>query len=84
VQKEIDAGVAPSQIVVAGFSQGGAVALHTVLRSPHALGGCVALSTWLPLNADYPAKLSPAAAASARIFQVTLNNAAKKHTSKLF
>lgn len=58
IQKEIDGGVKPSRIIVAGFSQGGAVAFHTALRSSHALGGCVALSTWVPLREDYPAALS--------------------------
>ena len=62
VQQEIDKGVKPARIVIAGFSQGGAVAFHTALRSPHALGGVVALSTWVPLRADYPAAFSPAAA----------------------
>jgi predicted esterase len=62
VQQEIDKGVKPARIVIAGFSQGGAVAFHAALRSPHALGGVVALSTWVPLRADYPAAFSPAAA----------------------
>lgn len=58
IQKEIDQGVSPQQIVVAGFSQGGALAFHVALRSNHALGGVVALSTWVPFAKDYPAKLS--------------------------
>ncbi len=61
IQTEVDQGIEPQRIVVAGFSQGGAVALHTSLRSTHALGGCIALSTWLPLRDDYPAALSPTA-----------------------
>ena len=35
--------------------------LHTALRSPHTLGGCVALSTWLPLRSDFPEALSGSA-----------------------
>lgn len=69
IQKEVDAGVDTKRIVVAGFSQGGAVALQLALRSPHPLGGCIALSTWLPLRADYPAALSPSSSAL-KILQV--------------
>jgi phospholipase/carboxylesterase len=43
-------GVPSSRIVIAGFSQGGAVALHTALRYPEPLGGLLALSTYLPLD----------------------------------
>eukprot|EP00428_Durinskia_dybowskii_P078333 CAMPEP_0170361214 /NCGR_PEP_ID=MMETSP0117_2-20130122/3689_1 /TAXON_ID=400756 /ORGANISM="Durinskia baltica, Strain CSIRO CS-38" /LENGTH=184 /DNA_ID=CAMNT_0010615569 /DNA_START=127 /DNA_END=678 /DNA_ORIENTATION=+ len=70
VQQEIDKGIDPKRIVLAGFSQGGAVVLHTALRSSHALGGCVALSTWLPLRDDYPVALSASAQGSLRILQV--------------
>lgn len=42
-------GVEPSRIVVAGFSQGGAIALHTALRYPDRLAGVLALSTYLPM-----------------------------------
>lgn len=62
VQAEIDKGLSPQRIVIGGFSQGGAAALHYSLRSSHPLGGVLALSTWLPLRSDYPAALSPAAA----------------------
>ena len=47
--------VEPSRIVVAGFSQGGAIALHTALRLPDRLAGVLALSTYLPM-ADALAK----------------------------
>jgi phospholipase/carboxylesterase len=50
IQKERDAGVNGTSIVIAGFSQGGAVALHTALRYPQLLGGVLALSTYLPLQ----------------------------------
>jgi len=50
IQREIDRGVAASRIVIAGFSQGGAVALHAALRHPVRLGGVMALSTYLPLH----------------------------------
>jgi len=41
--------VPPERIVLAGFSQGGAIVLHTALRYPRRLAGVVALSTYLPL-----------------------------------
>ena len=43
--------VPPEKIVVAGFSQGGAIALQTALRYPKPLAGVMALSTYLPLAA---------------------------------
>merc|ERR1712055_540533 len=43
------------QIVLAGFSQGGGLALYTGLTHAEQLGGIVALSTWLPLR-DYVIK----------------------------
>ena len=48
IQQEIAAGVPPEKIVLAGFSQGGAMALHTGLRQQHSLGGVLALSCYLP------------------------------------
>lgn len=47
VDKEIAAGIPASRVVLAGFSQGGHLALKTALFSPQRLAGCVALSTWL-------------------------------------
>ena len=47
-------GVAAERIVLAGFSQGGAVALHAGLRSSERLAGILALSTWLPLADSLP------------------------------
>ncbi len=61
IQKEIDSGIPSNKIILAGFSQGGALALHVSLRSKFQLGGCIALSTWLPLRDDYPEALSDAA-----------------------
>jgi pimeloyl-ACP methyl ester carboxylesterase len=49
VEREIARGVPAERIVLAGFSQGGAVALHTALRYPRRLAGVLALSTYLPL-----------------------------------
>ncbi|MEX2149773.1 MAG: hypothetical protein WD793_06140 [Steroidobacteraceae bacterium] len=49
IEKEQAAGIDSSRIVVAGFSQGGAVALHAGLRYAEPLAGILALSTYLPL-----------------------------------
>lgn len=49
IQREIDRGIASERIVLMGFSQGCAMTLMTGLRSPHRLGGLVALSGYLPL-----------------------------------
>jgi len=51
---EIGRGMDPSRIVLAGFSQGGAVALSAALRFPRPLAGVLALSTYLP----FPARLA--------------------------
>ncbi len=47
IDNEITRGIAPERIVLAGFSQGGVIALHTGLRLPHRLAGIIALSTHL-------------------------------------
>jgi phospholipase/carboxylesterase len=49
IAKEIERGIAPGKIVLAGFSQGGAIVLQTGLRYPQRLAGILALSTYLPL-----------------------------------
>lgn len=49
VAAEIEKGVDPGRIFVAGFSQGGALALLTGLQSQFRLGGIAALSGWLPV-----------------------------------
>jgi phospholipase/carboxylesterase len=49
VARERSRGIDARRIVLAGFSQGGAIALQTGLRHPERLAGIMALSTWLPL-----------------------------------
>ena len=49
VAREESRGIDTAKIVLAGFSQGGAIALQTGLRHPKRLAGILALSTWLPL-----------------------------------
>ncbi|SNT69496.1 alpha/beta hydrolase [Psychrobacter sp. LV10R520-6] len=50
ITREIERGVAPEHIVLAGFSQGGAVAYHVALGYPQRLAGLMALSTYLATN----------------------------------
>lgn len=47
IQSEIDKGIAPERIVLAGFSQGGVIAYHLSLRYPHQLAGIMCLSTYM-------------------------------------
>lgn len=49
IEAQIKAGFKPNQIVLAGFSQGGAIALHTATRTQHKLAAVVALSCYLPI-----------------------------------
>ncbi|MEM1264271.1 MAG: carboxylesterase [Pseudomonadota bacterium] len=63
---EIERGISPDNIVVAGFSQGGAVATFTALTYPIRLGGLIALSTYLPV-ADVLAAERHAANADLRV-----------------
>ena len=49
VAREQERGIAADKIIVAGFSQGGAIALHAGLRAANRLAGILALSTYLPL-----------------------------------
>ena len=52
ISKEVARGIPNNRIVLSGFSQGGAIALQTALRHKKALGGVIALSTYLPLKAS--------------------------------
>jgi len=49
IAREESRGITTEKIVLAGFSQGGAIALQTALRHPKRLAGILLLSTWLPL-----------------------------------
>jgi phospholipase/carboxylesterase len=60
IERELAAGVAARRIVLGGFSQGGAMALHAGLRHAVSLAGIAALSAYLPLRAKLAADLSPA------------------------
>lgn len=50
VAREIGRGIAAEKIILAGFSQGGAIALQVGLRHRESLGGILALSTYLTLE----------------------------------
>ena len=50
IDAEVSKGIPTERIILAGFSQGGAIALHTALRYPRPLAGILALSTYLPLH----------------------------------
>ncbi len=52
IDAQIAEGLAPEQIFLAGFSQGGAMALFTALRSNLTLGGALILSAYLPLATE--------------------------------
>jgi len=56
IENEIARGVAGEHILLAGFSQGGAIALHTGLRHVGKLAGILALSTYVPLAASLEAE----------------------------
>ena len=50
IEREIERGIKSENIILAGFSQGGAIALHTALRYEKPLAGIMALSAYLPLT----------------------------------
>jgi len=60
LKREIARGIPAKNIVLAGFSQGCAMALHTGLRFPQALAGIVALSGYLPLAEHFAGERAPA------------------------
>jgi phospholipase/carboxylesterase len=60
IAEETRRGLTPKQIVLAGFSQGGAIVLQTGLRHPERLAGILALSTYVPLASTLEAEASPA------------------------
>lgn len=59
LRREVELGVPASRVVLAGFSQGGAVALHAGLRHPQSLAGLLALSAYLPFAGALASEKSP-------------------------
>ncbi|MEM8962965.1 MAG: alpha/beta fold hydrolase [Acidobacteriota bacterium] len=60
IEREVERGVAHRRIVLGGFSQGGAVALHTSLRHANRLAGVMVLSAYLLLADRLESEASPA------------------------
>jgi phospholipase/carboxylesterase len=58
IENELQSGVTSDRIVLAGFSQGGAIVLHTGLHFPKRLAGILAMSMHLPTLRDRSAMLS--------------------------
>ena len=56
IEREQQRGIASENIILAGFSQGGAVALHTALRWNSPLAGVLILSAYLPLRQNLAAE----------------------------
>jgi phospholipase/carboxylesterase len=63
IAREVGNGIPAEHIVLAGFSQGGSIALQTGLRYPQRLAGILALSTYIPLAATLAAERAAANAA---------------------
>jgi phospholipase/carboxylesterase len=64
IAQQNERGVPTSRILLAGFSQGGAIALAAGLRHAEKLAGVIALSTYLPLRESFAAERSAANAAT--------------------
>jgi phospholipase/carboxylesterase len=60
IAKEAARGIPTNRVVLAGFSQGGAVSLYTVPRYPEKLAGVMALSCYLPRESTFLAERAPA------------------------
>lgn len=60
IHREHARGIASDHIILAGFSQGGAIALHMATRHPDRFAGVIALSTYLPLAAELSKVRDPA------------------------
>lgn len=65
IAAEVAAGIPADRIVLAGFSQGGVIALHTGLRHQNKLAGILALSTYLALHESLDSEAAEANKATA-------------------
>jgi len=60
IEREAERGIPPERVVLAGFSQGGAIALHAGLRYPQTLAGIMGLSTYLLMSGQLAGERSAA------------------------
>jgi len=60
IDREKERGTKEERLVLAGFSQGGTIALHTGLRRPQRIAGVMALSAYLPVAEKLSAEASAA------------------------
>lgn len=68
IQREVQRGIAPARILLAGFSQGGAITLSYGLQATPPLAGLVAMSTYLPDPASAASRLVAGATAQPVFF----------------
>ena len=66
IERERERGVSHDRIVLAGFSQGGAIAMYTAMRYRHKLAGLMVLSSWMPLESSINDEVVQAAASQPR------------------
>jgi len=92
IDAEIESGIPPERVVVAGFSQGGAIALHGGLRYPKRLAGVLGISCYLPLPTETAEGLAPANAKTPMfmahgtqdpVIPVTAGEQSRKHLQNL-
>src|SRR5437879_5386504 len=60
IGREKERGTKAGRVVLGGFSQGGAIALHTGLRHPERIAGIMAVSTYVPVGEKLPPEASAA------------------------
>jgi phospholipase/carboxylesterase len=60
LERESERGIASERVAIAGFSQGGAMALHIATRHPQKFAGVIALSCYLPLARELQSTRNPA------------------------
>ena len=70
IQHEHSRGIPYDKIVVAGFSQGGAIASHCALCYPEKLAGLMALSTYLPLRTSIQQHLGDSRSGQSRDLRI--------------